>query len=120
MIIGIGHDIIEIERVRKAVLKRGFLTFCYTQKEINLLGNRINSLASNFAVKEAVSKAFGTGFSDGLRLKDIEVLRDDRGKPYVNLYGRAKELSEIKKISQIHVSISDTKDISSAFVIMED
>ena len=118
MIIGIGTDIIEIDRVRKACDKQAFLTRYFTVAEIEMLSDNIQSIASNFAVKESVAKAFGTGVR-GFELVDIEVLRDDMGKPYVNLYGAARELSESLKIKRIHTSISNIKDYAIAYVIAE-
>lgn len=118
MIAGIGVDLIEIERVSKACEKEGFLKRCFTDEEIRMIGNRWEMAAGNFAVKEAVAKMFGTGFS-GISLKDIEVLRDGLGKPYVNLYGNAAELAKDMQISVIHVSITNTKDYANAFVVGE-
>jgi holo-[acyl-carrier protein] synthase len=118
MIIGIGTDLIEIERVVKACQKETFLKKYFTTKEIELGNSNKQKYAGNFAVKEAVSKMFGTGFR-GIRPIDIEVLRDNYGKPYVNLYGTALELSRTLEISDIFVSITNTKDYASAYVIGE-
>ena len=73
MIIGIGNDLIEIDRVAKACEKEAFLVRSYTDKEIQCFRDKPSSLAGNFAVKEAVSKCFGTGFRS-FGLTDIEVL----------------------------------------------
>ena len=118
MIIGIGNDMIEIERVRKACSKATFLTRYFTIKEIDSLGKKITSLAGNFCVKESVAKAFGTGFRE-FSLIDIEVLRDELGKPYVNLYGKAKVLAVGLGIKKIHVSISNLKELAQAMVVLE-
>ena len=118
MIIGIGNDMIEIERVRKACSKATFLTRYFTTKEIDSLGKKITSLAGNFCVKESVAKAFGTGFRE-FSLIDIEVLRDELGKPYVNLYGKAEVLAVGLGIKQIHVSISNLKELAQAMVVLE-
>jgi len=118
MIIGIGNDMIEIERVRKACSKATFLTRCFTIEEINSFGEKPISLAGNFCVKESVAKAFGTGFRD-FSLIDIEVLRDELGKPYVNLYGKAKELAVGLGIKRIHVSICNLKELAEAVVVLE-
>ena len=75
-------------------------------------------LAGTFAVKEAVAKVFGTGFR-GFELKDVEVLRDELGKPYVVLHGNAKLLAEEKRIRKIEVSISNTKEHAMAFAVGE-
>ena len=118
MIIGIGNDIIEIERVRKACSKGSFLTRYFTTKEINLFGEKAKSLAGNFCVKESVAKAFGTGFREFSPI-DIEVLRDELGKPYVNLYGKAEEIAVGLGIKKIHVTISNLKELAEAVVVLE-
>lgn len=116
MIVGIGTDIIEVERVNRACERTGFLARSFTEKELEIINRRKSCAAGNFAVKEAVSKVFGTGFR-GIKLKDIEVLRDELGAPYVVLYGGAKEKADKLGIDEIKVSISDTKDMAVAFVV---
>lgn len=118
MISGIGLDLIEIDRVMKAIEKESFLKKCFTQKEIELILQDKKKAAGNFAVKEAVAKMLGTGFRS-ISLCEIEVLRDELGKPYVNLYGNAKSLAEEEKIVRIHVTITNTKDFASAVAIGE-
>lgn len=118
MILGIGNDMIEIERVRKACEKQAFLVRCYTDKEIELCAGKAATLAGNFAVKEAVAKSFGTGFRE-FETRDIEVLRDELGKPYVNLYGGAKAIYERMGATAIHVSITDTKEYAVAVAVLE-
>ncbi len=118
MIIGIGTDLIEVNRVLHACENNKFLKRCYTSGEIALITADKKKSADNFAVKEAVAKMFGTGFR-GFSLIDIEVLRDEYGKPFVNLYGRAAGLAKDLGVNRIHVSITNTKDYASAFVIGE-
>ncbi len=118
MIVGIGNDLIEIERVSHACEKESFLTRIFTTREIALITDDKKRAAGNFAVKEAVSKMFGTGFR-GFRPIEIEVLRDDLGRPYVNLYGEAKNMAKTLGIDQIHVSISNTKEFANAVVVGE-
>lgn len=118
MIIGIGNDLIEIERVRKACRKEAFLLRIFTDREIELYSKKPASLAGNFAVKEAVSKTFGTGFR-GFEPKDIEVLRDEAGRPYVNLYGGAMEMFKRSGGERIFVSISNTKEYAAAVAVLE-
>lgn len=118
MVIGIGNDLIEIDRVKRACEKEAFLMRFFTEKEIELYHRKNTSLAGNFAVKEAVAKAFGTGFR-GFEVKDIEVLRDDLGKPYVNLYGGAKEMFDRLHGQKIFVSITNTKDYAAAMAVLE-
>lgn len=116
MIVGIGHDIIEMERVRKVLVKSNFLARYFTSKETQDLEEV--QLAGNFCVKEAVAKALGTGFR-GFGPADIEVLRDALGKPVVYLYGGAKERANALGVSEIYASISDLKDLVSAIAVLE-
>ncbi|GKX31661.1 holo-[acyl-carrier-protein] synthase [Vallitalea longa] len=112
MIKGIGNDIIEISRIEKAIQNERFLEKYFTLNENRLFEDRNlrpETIAGNFATKEAVSKVLGTGFVD-FSLADIEVLRDDMGKPYVILYNNARSLAEKLNISRIHVSISHSKE----------
>ena len=118
LIAGIGVDLIEINRISKACQKEGFIRRCFTEDEIKLIDGKWQRAAGNFAVKESVAKMLGTGFR-GISLKEIEVLRDELGKPYVNLYGKAKELAWSREIVTIHVSITNTKEYANAFVVGE-
>lgn len=118
MIAGIGTDLIEVERVAKAYEKESFCRRVYTEAEREMIGTQMQRAAGNFAVKEAVSKAFGTGFH-GMEPGEIEVLREPSGKPYVVLYGGAKKAQQEQNIQKIHVSISNTKDYALAYVVLE-
>lgn len=121
MIVGIGNDIIEIDRIKKSISKDGFMEKFFTDKERVLFAQRhhnTGTIGGNFSVKESVSKALGTGFRD-FGLKDIEVLRDALGKPEITLYNKAKELSDSLGISCWHVSISHSKTTIAAMVIGE-
>ncbi|MBM6839885.1 holo-ACP synthase, partial [Clostridium saudiense] len=94
MILGVGTDIIEIERIKKAIERTPkFLEKTFTEKEIELFKSKamkVESIAGNFAAKEAISKAIGTGFR-GFSLNDLEILRDELGKPIVNISDKVKE-----------------------------
>lgn len=118
MIVGIGNDIIEIERVRKACQSEAFLRHVYTAREREAFEKFPVSLAGNFAVKEAVAKAMGTGFH-GFGPAEIEVLREESGKPYVVLYGAAKEKAELLMISRIWVTISHDRESAIATAVAE-
>lgn len=118
MIVGIGTDLIEIERIKKACEKEAFWCVYIQKKSVGRLGGRCPGLAGDFAVKEAVSKVFGTGFR-GFGLLDIEVLRDELGKPWVRLHGGAKKLADGLKITRIHVSITNTGSLASAYAVGE-
>ncbi|OOM81190.1 holo-ACP synthase [Clostridium sp. BL-8] len=121
MIIGIGTDIIEINRIEKAVNRtKNFIIKSFTNSEIeyfNSKGLKSNIIAGNFAAKEAVSKALGTGFR-GFGLKDIEILRDSLGKPVVHLSDKLYKLIGIKEFN-IHISISHSKENAIAYAVME-
>lgn len=119
MIVGIGTDLVEIERVSKACQNPRFLQKYFTENEILLIQKDQRKAASNFAVKEAVSKVLGTGFGPIAPI-EIETLRTEHGKPYVLLYGKAKERADELSIARIHVSITNTKALASVFVIGED
>ncbi len=118
MIYGIGTDLIEVERVKKSYEKESFRKKVYTEQEQQLIAENAQRAAGNFAVKESVVKALGTGFGK-ISAIDIEVLREPSGKPYVVLHGPAKELAEKEGILHIHVSISNTKEYAVGYVVME-
>lgn len=118
MLTGVGCDLIEIERMKKACEKEAFLLRVYTEEERRQADGRPSVLAGTFAVKEAVAKVLGTGFRTFMP-RDVEVLRDELGKPYVVLHENAKAVAEEKKIRRIEVSISDTKDFAMAFAVGE-
>ena len=111
MIIGIGNDIVEIKRFM--TLKEHFKDKFYTEREIEEAKGRASFFAANFSVKEAVSKSFGTGFR-GFSGKDIEVLRDELGKPIVKTYNNFKQICIDYNVSEIKVSISHCKDYAVA------
>ena len=120
MKINSGIDIVEVDRLRISHKNFGnrFLKRVYDPLEIeqfNLKSKRAkpNYLAKNFAAKEAVSKVLGVGFSQGVRPKDIVVLRK-YGSPIVKLKGKAKELACQKGIGSISLSLSDTDDLAIA------
>ncbi|MGO5135572.1 holo-ACP synthase [Clostridium butyricum] len=121
MIIGIGTDIIEIERIEIAVKRtKGFINKLFTENEINIFesrGFKSEVIAGNFAAKEAVSKALGTGFR-GFGVKDIEILRDELGKPVVNLNSNVYEILNRKDVN-IHLSISHNRTSAIAYAVME-
>ena len=122
MILGIGTDIIEIERIKVAIERTpSFLSKAFTEKEIELFkakGMRVETIAGNFAAKEALSKALGTGFR-GYSLQDFEILRDQLGKPIVNISKKAREKTGGRALN-INVSISHNKSNAIAFVIVEE
>lgn len=118
MIFGIGTDLIEVNRVEKACEKQSFLNRIFTKAEQELIAGNAQRAAGNFAAKEALVKAFGTGFGKIAPI-EIEVLREPSGKPYTVLYGEAKAFQSAHGIVAIHVSISNTKEYATAYVVAE-
>lgn len=115
MIKGIGTDIIEISRIEKACESISFIEKIYTAKEMDEYIKRnsnITYLAGRFAAKEAVSKALGTGMR-GISFKDIEILSDNLGKPFVNIN---KDMRSVN----IHITISHSKENAVAFCVIEE
>ncbi len=116
---GLGNDIIEIERIEKALLRtKSFKEKVYTKKEIEYAekkNKKYETFAGKFAAKEAIAKAFGTGVRD-FSLIDIEILNDSVGKPYVVLKESLKEKYQDYKI-EISISHSKTYAIATAILI---
>ena len=121
MIIGIGNDIIEIERIEKAISKEGFKNKIYSQRELENIekrGNRTETYAGIFSAKEAISKAIGTGVRE-FSLTDLEILNDDLGKPYVLVSEKLDKILRNKKENyQIEISISHSKKYVTAMAII--
>ncbi len=122
MVLGIGTDIVEVQRVRKALENARFKERVYTQGEIDVCEKRgmqaAASYAARFSAKEAVLKAFGTGLRGGT-LQDIEILSDELGCPHVHLSGYYAELAAQRGVKQVHVSLSHTKEYATAQCVME-
>ena len=121
MIIGVGTDIIEIERVGKSVAKKFFRDKVFTETEQNYCESRgknsAASYAARFAAKEAFFKALGTGII--LPLTDVEIMNDEHGAPKINLRGQAKNLAEEKDVGKISLSLSHSRDFATAICILE-
>ena len=121
MIVGIGNDIIEIERIEKAISKESFKNKIYTQRELENIkkrGNRAETYAGVFSAKEAISKAIGTGVRE-FSLTDLEILNDDLGKPYVAVSEKLDKIIKDKKEDyQIEISISHSKKYATAIAMV--
>ncbi len=120
MIDGIGNDIVEINRISASLEKYGdrFLNRVFTQDEQDYCLRRKEPalhFAGRFAAKEAIVKALGTGFSEGLTWIDIEIHNESSGKPFVAISNKLKEMfgSPI-----IHISISHCKEYATAVAIV--
>jgi holo-[acyl-carrier protein] synthase len=123
LIYGIGTDIIEVSRIQK-VMERdiGFREKIFSEGEIAYcegMKNKFQHYAARFSAKEAFMKALGTGWRDGIRFIEIEVVHDPLGKPLVRLSGKALELAVNVGMGEIHISLSHVKEIASAVVVVE-
>ena len=119
---GVGTDIIQVNRLKKSLNKKPFLSRIYSKEEIlKCKRSKVNSncFAKRFAAKEAFSKALGTGISKGISFNEIIILNEKSGKPYIKLINKTKKIVERKlkkKIYKISLSIADEKDYAVAFV----
>ncbi len=121
MVLGIGTDLVEISRIEKSIENEKFIKRIFTESEIELAeetGRVSEVYAGNFASKEAVSKALGTGFR-GFNFRDIEVLRDEYGKPIVKLHNGAQKKAESLGASKFFLSITHTDNDCLAFCVIE-
>lgn len=124
MIVGLGLDIAEIDRIEAAITRHGapFLERLFTPDEVaycERFKNRYERYAARFAVKEAAMKALGTGWSRGVRWQDIEVTREPSGRPGLRLEGVAREFADRLGVKQISVSITHSGNLALAQVIFE-
>lgn len=124
MIVGLGTDIAEIDRIEKAMGRHGdsFLRRIFTPAEAAYCErhrNRAERYAGRFAAKEAAMKALGTGWSKGVRWVDIEVVRLPGGKPTLRLAGRAAEFAKELGVKNISVTITHSGNTALAQVIFE-
>ena len=122
MIVGIGIDLIDVERVGRSEARFGdrFLRRIYHPRELERTrGGRDQYLAARFAVKEATFKALGTGWAGGVRWIDVETSNLDTGKPLLHLHGRARERADLLGAVRFHVSITHTTGQAAAVVVLE-
>ena len=124
-ILGIGVDIIQNKRIKDSIRNHKFKDRIFSSKELKLSSyskNKIGFFSKRFAAKEAFAKALGTGFRNNLNFKDIEIMNDKLGKPY---YVKTKKITTIirkefrVKNFNCFLSISDEKEYSTAFAIIE-
>jgi holo-[acyl-carrier protein] synthase len=126
MALSVGVDIIELDRIRRAVERHGerFLARIYTPEEIARYGDYLPELAARFAAKEAISKALGVGLNHisahGIGWREAEVLPDPLGKPVVRLSGRARDLAAEQGLREWAISLSHGRDYAVAFVVASD
>ncbi len=123
-IIGNGVDIVDNKRILKAIKNENFINRIFSKEEIYLsknYKNKVNYFAKRFAAKEAFLKAIGTGLRGGTKFKEISVINNHLGKPSLNISNKITSIIRKKfriKNFYIHVSLSDEKKHSIAFVIL--
>lgn len=119
-VVGIGTDIVECLRIANMIEKHQdvFISRVYTSNEIEYCSGRKSATqhyAGRWAAKEAILKAIGTGWSNGIQWTDIEIANHMGGKPFVKLAGAAKEIAESRGISEILITISHCRLFATAF-----
>jgi holo-[acyl-carrier protein] synthase len=124
MIVGTGIDIAEVPRIAESIERFGqrFLRRIYTEGEIQYCdskANRVERYAARFAAKEAAMKALGTGWSRGVRWRDIEVVRQPGGRPNIKFHGKAAEFAAKLNARNVALSLSHTPEQAIASVILE-
>lgn len=124
MIVGLGLDIAEVDRIEAAIVRYGatFLNRLYTPGEMaycETYKNRYERYAARFAAKEAAMKALGTGWRHGIRWRDIEVTREASGKPTLLLSGVARQFADRMSVRNISLSITHSGNLALAQVIFE-
>jgi holo-[acyl-carrier protein] synthase len=131
MIIGTGSDLIDIRRIERTLARFGerFIQRCFTETEIakaerrRAAGTHIATYAKRFAAKEACSKALGTGFSNGVFMRDIGVVNDEFGCPTLALTGgalaRLNSMLPSGRTANIHVTLTDEPPLAAVHVIIE-
>jgi holo-[acyl-carrier protein] synthase len=122
MIVGIGIDLIEIEKIAKDLQSEVYLRKVFTEAEIIACASSPNSaehFAGKFAAKEAFMKAIGNGIRQGVWFTQIEVLNHESGQPYVQVSGEASMRLNELGATNIHVSITHTHNAAAAVIILE-
>jgi holo-[acyl-carrier protein] synthase len=124
MIVGLGLDIAEIDRIEAAIKRHGapLLERIFTPAEVSYCErhkNRFERYAARFAAKEAAMKALGTGWSRGVRWRDIEVSREPGGKPTLRLAGAARQIADGLGVKNVSLSITHSGNLALAQVIFE-
>lgn len=118
MIVGVGVDILNLNRFEKLIQKPKFMEKIFTKKELAFIDGRSSKAASNFSAKEAISKISKRGLAS-CKPSEMEILRDENGAPFVNLYGRTRELFCNLGVDKIHLSISNTDEMVIAYAVGE-
>jgi holo-[acyl-carrier protein] synthase len=125
LIVGLGVDIAEVPRIKAAIERHGepFLRRVFTRNEVEYcerFKNKFERYAGRFAAKEATMKALGTGWGRGVRWVDLEVVREQSGRPTMTLVGEAAKIAAQLGVKRISLSITHTEAQALAQVIFED
>lgn len=125
MVLGLGTDLIETRRVQESIDRFGerFLERIFTAEEIAYCTRKKNaaeSFAARFAAKEAGAKALGTGISHGVSWKEFEVKRETSGRPSLHLTGRAAEWAKAMGVRRVQLSLTHSRELAMAVVVVED
>jgi holo-[acyl-carrier protein] synthase len=125
VIVGLGLDIAEVDRIADALTRHGaaMLERLYTPREVAYCEShkqKFERYAARFAAKEAAMKALGTGWTHGVRWRDIEVANTRAGKPTLQLEGAARQIADSMGVKNISVSITHSGNLAIAQVIFED
>jgi holo-[acyl-carrier protein] synthase len=125
MVLGLGTDLIEIERIQGSIEQYGerFLERVFTVGEIAYCRRKkqsAESFAARFAAKEAGAKALGTGISRGVSWREIEVTREMGQRPMLHFRGRAGELAKALGVRRVHLTLSHSRKLAIAVALLED
>jgi holo-[acyl-carrier protein] synthase len=125
MVLGVGTDLMETKRIEVSIDRFGerFLERVFTTGEIAYClrkKNAAESFAARFAAKEAGAKALGTGISRGVTWKELEVRREANGRPTLHLSGRAAELAGAMGVRRMQLSLTHSRELAMAVVVVED
>jgi holo-[acyl-carrier protein] synthase len=123
MIVGLGSDLLDVARVEQKLQEdSGLAATLFTPPEIRYCESQrhpAQHYAARFAAKEALLKALGTGWRDGLSWHEIEIRRDELGRPVMVLSGKVEQLARERRVARVHVSLTHTAAFAAATVILE-
>ena len=124
MIFGIGTDIVEIKRIEEITSLEKFAGRILSENEQHIFASmndskKIRYISKQFAGKEAISKALGTGINKDVSFKNIEILRDDDGMPFFNPSNQLENLIADLGITKTHVSLADENHYAIAIAVLE-
>ena len=122
MILGIGLDLCETHRLKRAMARPAFVKRVFSPAEVSVCKGRRDRLlcyAARFAAKEAYFKAIGTGWGNGVGWLDVEVTSDGSGPPRLLVSGGARRVARSLGVKKVHLSLTHTGDYAAAMVVIE-